>query len=84
MFSINIIAYMSIAGKVIPHMAKGGAIINICSIQAFHPMNGILDYATTKVCYCVVAALPSMACHVDDAGIGVPPANHHVHMHLHL
>lgn len=48
-FKVNIIAYMSIASKVVKHMAEGSAIINICSIQAFHPMNAILDYATTKV-----------------------------------
>lgn len=47
-FKVNIIAYMSIASKVVKHMAEGSAIINICSIQAFHPMNAILDYATTK------------------------------------
>ena len=40
---------MSIASKAIKHMGKGTAIINVCSIQAFHPMAGILDYATTKV-----------------------------------
>ncbi|KAK9808250.1 hypothetical protein WJX73_003475 [Symbiochloris irregularis] len=47
-FNVNIIAYMSVAAKAVKHMAKGSAIINICSIQAFQPMAGILDYASTK------------------------------------
>lgn len=47
-FNVNIVAYMSVAAKAVKHMSKGSAIINVCSIQAFQPMSGILDYASTK------------------------------------
>ena len=48
-FKTNIIAYFSMAQKCIEHMARGSAIIDVCSINAYMPQPAILDYASTKV-----------------------------------
>ena len=48
-FAVNILAMFSLAQKAVKVMKKGGSIINIGSIQAYMPTNGILDYASTKV-----------------------------------
>ncbi|KAK9824665.1 hypothetical protein WJX72_012168 [[Myrmecia] bisecta] len=47
-FRVNIIAMMRLAQLAHPHIKKGGAIINVASIQAYQPMPALLDYATTK------------------------------------
>lgn len=47
-FKTNIIAYFSMAQKCIEHMARGSAIIDVCSINAYMPQPAILDYASTK------------------------------------
>ena len=48
-FHSNILAYFSVAQAAVPHIPKGGAIINIASIQGYQPSFGVLDYACTKV-----------------------------------
>ncbi|KAL3144181.1 hypothetical protein ABBQ32_003964 [Trebouxia sp. C0010 RCD-2024] len=48
-FHTNILAYFTIAQHAVKHMQKGGAIINVASVQAYQPEPGILDYACTKV-----------------------------------
>ena len=48
-FHTNILAYFSVAQAAVPHIPKGGAIINIASIQGYQPSFGVLDYACTKV-----------------------------------
>jgi len=47
-FNTNILGYFSVAQKALKHMDKGAAIINVASVQAYQPMPGILDYASTK------------------------------------
>lgn len=47
-FHSNILAYFSVAQAAVPHIPKGGAIININSIQGYQPAFGVLDYACTK------------------------------------
>ncbi|KAK9850610.1 hypothetical protein WJX84_002907 [Apatococcus fuscideae] len=47
-FKTNIIAYFSMAQKCVEHMAKGSAIVDVCSINAYMPQPAILDYASTK------------------------------------
>jgi NAD(P)-dependent dehydrogenase (short-subunit alcohol dehydrogenase family) len=47
-FRTNIIAMFHMVRHALPHMRKGGAIINVASIQASKPSAGILDYASTK------------------------------------
>ena len=48
-YAVNILAMFSLAQKAVKVMKKGGSIINVGSIQAYMPTNGILDYASTKV-----------------------------------
>ena len=48
-FHSNILAYFTVAQAAVPHIPKGGAIINIASIQGYQPSFGVLDYACTKV-----------------------------------
>ena len=47
-FRTNVIAMFHLVRHALPHMPKGGAIINVASIQASKPSAGILDYASTK------------------------------------
>jgi NAD(P)-dependent dehydrogenase (short-subunit alcohol dehydrogenase family) len=47
-FRVNILAMFYIVRAALPHMPKGGSIINTGSIQAYQPSAPILDYATTK------------------------------------
>lgn len=47
-FRVNVMAMFHIVRRALPHMKKGGAIINTSSIQAYQPTASILDYATTK------------------------------------
>lgn len=47
-FHSNILAYFTVAQAAVPHIPKGGAIINIASIQGYQPSFGVLDYACTK------------------------------------
>src|ERR1700712_3444181 len=44
----NLYAMFWLCKKALPHMARGGAIINTSSEQASSPAPGLLDYATTK------------------------------------
>jgi NAD(P)-dependent dehydrogenase (short-subunit alcohol dehydrogenase family) len=47
-FKVNVIAMFHIVRRALPHMKKGGSIINVASIQAYQPSSAILDYAATK------------------------------------
>jgi NAD(P)-dependent dehydrogenase (short-subunit alcohol dehydrogenase family) len=47
-FRVNIISMFNLVRHALPHMAKGSAIINVASIQAYNPSAPILDYASTK------------------------------------
>jgi NAD(P)-dependent dehydrogenase (short-subunit alcohol dehydrogenase family) len=47
-FAINVYAMVWLCQAVIPHMPKGGTIINTTSIQATQPSPHLLDYAATK------------------------------------
>ena len=47
-FQVNVISMFSLVRHALPHMAAGGSIINVASIQAYKPNPGILDYAATK------------------------------------
>jgi NAD(P)-dependent dehydrogenase (short-subunit alcohol dehydrogenase family) len=44
----NLYAMFWLCKKALPHMPRGGAIINTSSEQASSPAPGLLDYATTK------------------------------------
>jgi NAD(P)-dependent dehydrogenase (short-subunit alcohol dehydrogenase family) len=47
-FEVNIIAMFNLTRHALPHLSKGGAVINVASIQAYKPSPAILDYAATK------------------------------------
>lgn len=47
-FRTNIYAIFYLCKAAMPHMEKGGAIINVASIQAYQPSAQLLAYATTK------------------------------------
>ncbi|KAK9805214.1 hypothetical protein WJX72_006811 [[Myrmecia] bisecta] len=68
-FSTNIIAMFRLCQLAHPHMKKGGAIINVGSIQAYKPSPGILDYATTKGA--IVAFTKGLAQQLITEGIRV-------------
>ncbi len=47
-FRVNVIAMFHLVRRALPHMREGSSIINVASIQAYHPSAAILDYAATK------------------------------------
>src|SRR3712207_2977465 len=47
-FKTNIYATFWLCKAAIPHMQAGASIINTCSIEAYQPVPGLLDYASTK------------------------------------
>ena len=47
-FKTNIYATFWLSKAAIPQMRAGGSIINTCSVEAYQPMPGLLDYASTK------------------------------------
>jgi NAD(P)-dependent dehydrogenase (short-subunit alcohol dehydrogenase family) len=47
-FKTNIYATFWLSKAAIPHMRPGASIINTASIEAYQPMPGLLDYASTK------------------------------------
>ena len=47
-FKTNIYATFWLSKAAIPQMRAGGSIINTCSVEAYQPMPGLLDYSSTK------------------------------------
>jgi hypothetical protein len=47
-FKTNIVSMFSLVKYALPHMNRGGSIINVGSIQGYDPSDCILDYAVTK------------------------------------
>lgn len=47
-FQVNINAMFYITKFAVPHMTKGGAIVNTSSVNAKHPMASLLAYSATK------------------------------------
>ena len=47
-FRTNIYAMFYLSKAAIPHMRKGGSVINTASVQAYQPNGNLLAYATTK------------------------------------
>lgn len=68
-YHTNILAYFSIAQAAAKHIPKGGAIINVASVQAYQPEPGILDYATTKGA--IVTFTKGLSSHLISRGIRV-------------
>ncbi|CAF3692837.1 unnamed protein product [Rotaria sordida] len=68
-FKTNIIAMFDLVKYAVPHIPKGGAIINVGSIQAYDPSAEILDYATTKAA--IVGFTKGLARKLLEKGIRV-------------
>ncbi|KIK65667.1 hypothetical protein GYMLUDRAFT_258380 [Collybiopsis luxurians FD-317 M1] len=47
-FALNIHSYFHVTKAALPHMPRGGSIINMASINAFIGRDDLLDYTTTK------------------------------------
>ena len=47
-FKTNVYAMFYLCKAAVPHMEKGGSIINTASIQAYQPSSNLLAYAATK------------------------------------
>ena len=47
-FKTNIYAMFWLSKAAIPHMRPGASIINTSSVEAYHPVPGLLDYASPK------------------------------------
>ena len=47
-FQTNVFGPFQLAQAALPHLRKGGSIINTCSIQAFEPSEQLVAYAPTK------------------------------------
>ena len=47
-FKTNIYAYFRVVRAALPHLGKGSAIINTCSITGLEGSGGLLDYSATK------------------------------------
>ncbi|CAF0785837.1 unnamed protein product [Adineta steineri] len=68
-FKTNIIAMFDLVRLAVPHIPKGGCIINVGSIQAYDPSAEILDYATTKAA--IVGFTKGLADKLLEKGIRV-------------
>ena len=68
-FRVNIEAMFHLVRYALPHLEKGGAIINSASVQAYHPNSSILDYAATKGA--IVTFTKGLAQELIDRGIRV-------------
>lgn len=68
-FRTNIIAMFDLVRYAVPHIPKGGSIINVGSIQAYDPSAEILDYATTKAA--IVGFTKGLADKLLEKGIRV-------------
>src|SRR5699024_9307954 len=47
-FKTNLYAMFWLTRRAIPHLPRGGSIINTSSIQAYQPSPKLIDYAATK------------------------------------
>ncbi|MFS8067661.1 MAG: SDR family oxidoreductase [Byssovorax sp.] len=68
-FRVNIVAMFHLTRHALPHMKKGGSIINVTSIQAYQPDAAILDYASTKGA--IVTFTKGLGQHLVKRGIRV-------------
>jgi NAD(P)-dependent dehydrogenase (short-subunit alcohol dehydrogenase family) len=68
-FAVNIYAMFWLCKAAIPHIPKGGTIINTTSIQAASPSSHLLDYASTKAT--IIAFTKALSGQVAGQGIRV-------------
>lgn len=68
-FSVNVFAMFWITKAVLPHMHKGGSIINSSSVTAYRGSGGLIDYSATKGA--IVSFTRSLAANLMSKGIRV-------------
>jgi NAD(P)-dependent dehydrogenase (short-subunit alcohol dehydrogenase family) len=68
-FAVNIFAMFWITKAVLPHMKRGGSIINTSSVTAYRGSGGLLDYSATKGA--IVSFTRSLAANLADRKIRV-------------
>ncbi len=68
-FSVNIFSMFWITQNVLPHMPKGGCIINTTSVTAYRGSSALIDYSSTKGA--IVAFTRSLSSNLVDKGIRV-------------
>jgi NAD(P)-dependent dehydrogenase (short-subunit alcohol dehydrogenase family) len=68
-FRTNVLAMFHLVREALPHMRPGASIINVASVQAYHPSPSILDYAATKGA--IVAFTKGLASELTERGIRV-------------
>ena len=68
-FSVNILAMFWLTQSVLPHMKKGGSIINTTSVTAYRGSAGLMDYSSTKGA--IVSFTRSLSSSLVEKGIRV-------------
>ena len=68
-FSVNIFSMFWITQIVLPHMPKGGCIINTTSVTAYRGSPSLIDYSSTKGA--IVSFTRSLSSNLNDKGIRV-------------
>lgn len=68
-FRTNVFSYFYMAKAALPHLGKGSAIVNTCSVTAFRGSHELLDYSATKGAE--VAFTRSLAMSLVEKGIRV-------------
>ena len=69
MIDLNCTALTGICGFVLPHMQRGGRIINVASLAAFLPLGNFAVYAATKAY--VLSFSVALAAELKERGISV-------------
>ncbi len=68
-FSTNLFPYFWVTKAVVPHLKKGGAIINTSSVTAYRGSDSLIDYASTKGA--IVSFTRSLSSNLVSKGIRV-------------
>ncbi len=68
-FRTNVLSMFHLVREALPHMRPGASIVNVASVQAYHPSPGILDYASTKGA--IVTFTKGLALELTPRGIRV-------------
>jgi NAD(P)-dependent dehydrogenase (short-subunit alcohol dehydrogenase family) len=68
-FQTNILSFFYLSKKVVPHMEKGGSIINTASVVAYRGSKHLIDYAATKGA--IISFTRSLALSLVERGIRV-------------
>src|SRR6202008_3261014 len=68
-FQTNLFSYFWITKHALPHIPKGGAIINTTSVTAYRGSAGLIDYSSTKGG--IVSFTRSLSANLADKGIRV-------------